>query len=160
MKLSAAHLRLLQEARERVNVSFVASLVVIFLNNFMLILMILFGFFRQKRIHPAHPLIQGIIYFFHISFECYGRYHTSCVESVELSSFLVPGPFVNIVINVSSTCFPLHPRIQRSVKLRLTSGAWLVLEALGVTVQDSQMAKVVDQVKWYQFCNWWSGGCV
>jgi len=65
MKLSAAHLRLLQEARERVNVSFVASLVVIFVNIFMLILMTLFGFFRQKRIHPAHPLIQGIIFFSH-----------------------------------------------------------------------------------------------
>jgi hypothetical protein len=40
MKLSAAHLRLLQEARARVNVSFVACLVVISLNTFMLILMI------------------------------------------------------------------------------------------------------------------------
>jgi hypothetical protein len=70
MKLSAAHLRLLQEARECVNVSFVASLVVIFLNIFMVILMILFGFFRQKRIHLGHPLIQGILIFPHF-FECY-----------------------------------------------------------------------------------------
>lgn len=39
MKLSAAHLRLLQEARERVNVSFVAIFIVIFV-FFWLILMI------------------------------------------------------------------------------------------------------------------------
>ena len=133
MKLSAAHLRLLQEARERVNVSFVASLVVIFVNIFMLILMTLFGFFRQKRIHPAHPLIQGIL-FFHISFECYGRYHISCVENFELSSFWVPGPFGNIVINVSSTVLPLAS--QNLEKCQTEAHLWCLAGARGLRSLD------------------------
>jgi phosphate starvation-inducible membrane PsiE len=62
MKLCASHLRLLQEARERVDVSFVANFVVIFVflansNDFL-------DDFSQKGFHPGHPLIQGILLFF------------------------------------------------------------------------------------------------
>ena len=65
MKLSAAHLRLLQEARARVNVSFVAIFIVIFVffansHDFL-------DDFSQKRLHLGHPLIQGILLFSSIS---------------------------------------------------------------------------------------------
>jgi hypothetical protein len=57
-KLSAAHLRLLQEARERI-VSFVETLssYIFFLNIPFLI--ILFPFSRVKKLYLDHPLIQG-----------------------------------------------------------------------------------------------------
>lgn len=71
MKLCASHLRLLQEARERVDVSFVANFVVIFVflansNDFL-------DDFSQKGFHPGHPLIQGIYTSFFLLFlyACY-----------------------------------------------------------------------------------------
>ena len=64
MKLSAAHLRLLQEARERVNVSFVAIFVV---NFFFAISHDFLDDFSQKRFHLGHPLVQGVLLFSSIS---------------------------------------------------------------------------------------------
>lgn len=73
MKLSVTHLRLLQEAKERIKASFVMPhLLVLFIEHFCAVdIQFVFCFYRAKKFHQDHrPLIIGMAQNFSLILLC------------------------------------------------------------------------------------------